>query len=476
MSYDVIIIGGGVVGCAVARELSRSRAEVLLIDKECEVGFGTSKANSGIIHAGHHADPATVKGRLEWRGNQAWDDLAEDLGFGFERIGELTVAFDDDDLRTLSELEEQGRAKGVTGLERWDAERVRREEPALSHDIVGALHAPSAGVVNPYEACFSLAENAVQNGVQLALDQAVLGIDVRDDGFEVRTERGTYEGRYLVNAAGLFADEIARMVGIDDLEIRARTGEEYLLDKRLRGYVTRLIFPSPTPTSKGVLVIPTYDGTLMVGPTAHWSEKDDLATSAEGASEVFEKVRRLAPGISERDCIAEFAGLRAVASGEDFVLGASAVPGFIQAAGIQSPGLTAAPALAEEIVAELVAQGLTLEPDPDFDPRIPVPTRFAEADPERQAQLAERDPRFARMVCRCEWVTEGEVVEAIERGARTLDGLKFRTRAGMGRCQGGFCTWRCMELLEEVAGLPIEDVTKRGGDSWVVLPREGGAS
>jgi len=476
MSYDVIIIGGGVVGCAVARELSRSRADVLLIDKECEVGFGTSKANSGIIHAGHHSDPATLKGSLEWRGNQAWDAMADELGFGFERIGELTVAFDDDDLRTLDELEAQGRAKGVTGLERWDAERIRREEPALSHDIIAALHAPTAGVVNPYEACFSLAENAVANGVELAMDQAVLGIDVREDGFEVRTELGTYQGRYVVNAAGLFADEIARMVGIDDLEIRARKGEEYLLDKRLRGYVTRLIFPSPTPTSKGVLVIPTYDGTLMVGPTAHWSEKDDLSTSAEGAAEVFEKVRRVAPGISERDCIAEFAGLRAVAGSEDFVVGASAVPGFIQAAGIQSPGLTAAPALAEEIVAELVAQGLALEPDPDFDPRIPVPTRFAEADPERQAALAERDPRFARMVCRCEWVTEGEIVEAIERGARTLDGIKFRTRAGMGRCQGGFCTWRCMELLEEVAGVPIEDVTKRGGDSWVVLPRQGGAS
>ena len=476
MSYDVIIIGGGVVGCAVARELSRSRAEVLLIDKECEVGFGTSKANSGIIHAGHHSDPATVKGRLEWRGNQAWDDLADDLGFGFDRIGELTVAFDEDDLRTLDELEQQGRAKGVTGLRRWDAERVRREEPALSHDIIGALHAPSAGVVNPYEACFSLAENAVQNGVRLVLGQAVLGIERRDDGFDVRTERSTYACRYVVNAAGLFADEIAKMVGIDDLEIRARKGEEYLLDKRLRGYVTRLIFPSPTPTSKGVLVIPTYDGTLMVGPTSHWSEKDDLSTSAEGAAEVFEKVRRLAPGISERDCIAEFAGLRAVATGEDFILGASAVPGFIQAAGIQSPGLTAAPALAEEVVAELVAQGLTLALDPDFEPRIPAPTRFAEADPERQVQLAQRDPRFARMVCRCEWVTEGEIVEAIERGARTLDGLKFRTRAGMGRCQGGFCSWGCMELLEELADVPIEDVTKRGGDSWVVLPREGGVA
>lgn len=472
MPHDVIIIGAGVVGCAVARELSRYRTDVLLIDKECEVGFGTSKANSGIIHAGHHSDPATLKGRLEWPGNQAWDALADELGFGFERIGELTVAFDEDDLRTLDALERQGREKGVTGLERWDAERVRREEPALSHDIVAALHAPTAGVVNPYEACFSLAENAVQNGVQLARDQAVVGIDRVEEGFRVRTERGTYDGRYLVNAAGLFADRIADMVGIDDIEIRARKGEEYLLDKRLKGTVTRLIFPSPTPTSKGVLVIPTYDGTLMVGPTAHWSEKDDLSTSAEGAAEVFAKVQRVAPGISERDCIAEFAGLRAVADGEDFIVGASAVPGFVQAAGIQSPGLTAAPVLAEMLIAELAGQGLVLEPDPDFDPRVPEPVRFAEATPERQAELAADDPRYAHMACRCEWVTDGEIVDAIQRGARTLDGIKFRTRAGMGRCQGGFCTWRCLELLQREAGVEVRDATKRGGRSWLVLPRE----
>ncbi len=472
MRYDVIIVGAGVVGCAVARELSRYRLDVLLMDKECEAGFGTSKANSGIIHAGHHGDPATLKGRLEWEGNQAWDRLADELGFGFERIGELTVAFDDDDRRTLSELEAQGRDKGVTGLERWDAERVRREEPALSEEIVEALFAPTAGVVNPYEACFTLAENAHANGVVTSFEDPVISIDRIDDGFRVHGRNGTVDGRFVVNAAGLFADEIAAMVGLDGPTIRARKGEEYLLDKRLQGYVKRLIFPSPTPTSKGVLIIPTYDGTLMVGPTAHWALKDDLTTTAEGAAEVFEKVRRLAPGISERDCIAEFAGLRAVAEGEDFVVGATAVPGFVQAAGIQSPGLTAAPALAEMVVRALKDEGLALQADPEFDPRLAPPVRFATASAEEQAALVASDPGYGRIVCRCEIVTEGEVVDAIERGARTLDGLKFRTRAGMGRCQGGFCTWRCMELLSSEADMPVPAVTKRGGGSWVVLPRE----
>ena len=471
MHYDVTIIGGGVIGCAIARQLSRSRARVLLADKESDVGFGTSKANSGIIHAGHHSDPATLKGRLEWPGNQAWDDLARDLGFSFERIGELMVAFDEDQLETLYELKRQGEAKGVTGLEMWSPQRVHRAEPNLSEDLIGALHAPTAGVVNPYEACFALAQNAVANGVELALDSPVEAVEATGDGFRVVAPGGAWTSRFVVNAAGLFADEVARMVGADGVSLRARKGEEYLLDKRLRGFVTRLIFPCPTPTSKGVLIIPTYDGTLMVGPTAHWSEKDDLATTAEGAAEVFETVRRLAPGISERDCIAEFAGLRAVAANEDFVIGASSVPGFVNAAGVQSPGLTAAPAIAEMVIRILEEQGLVLEPDPDFEPRVEAPVRFAALPPERQAELAARQPSYARICCRCEMVTEGEIVDAIERGARTLDGLKFRTRAGMGRCQGGFCTLRCMDLVAERRGIALTDVTKRGPGTWIACGR-----
>jgi glycerol-3-phosphate dehydrogenase len=305
----------------------------------------------------------------------------------------------------------------------------------------------------------------------MAYDSPVTGVEVRDDGLRVVTDDAAYEARFVVNAAGLFADEVARMAGADGFELRARKGEEYLLDKRLRGYVTRLIFPMPTATSKGILIIPTYDGTLMVGPTAHWTDKHDLTTTAEGAEEVFSKVREIAPGISERDCIAEFAGLRAVAESEDFVIGATSVPGFVNAAGIQSPGLTAAPAIAERVLGLLAEQGFDAEADPTFDPIVPPPIRFASLSPERQAEVAEEDPLYARIACRCEIVTEGEVRDAVARGARTLDGIKFRTRAGMGRCQGGFCQLRCMDILSEQRGIPLTAVTKRGPGTWVALPR-----
>jgi glycerol-3-phosphate dehydrogenase len=477
MRYDVAVIGGGVIGCAVARELSRYRLRAVVIDRECEVGLGTSKANSGIIHAGHHGAEGTRKGELEWRGNQMWGDLARDLHFGFRRIGDLTCAFDDDQRATLRRIMEQGKRRGVPGLELWGPERLRREEPHLSHEIVEALYAPTAAVVNPYEACFALAESAVANGVELLLEHDVLDVRRLHAGFEIDARPAaasspvTIKARFVVDAAGLHADAVADMVDAGGFTIRARKGEEYLLDKRLVGYVKRIVFPCPTPTSKGILLIPTYDGTLMVGPTASWAEKDDLTTTAEGSAEVFAGARKLAPGISEADCIAEFAGLRAVSDTEEFVLGPSRVAGFVLAAGMQSPGLTAAPAVAIVVLEALRDDGLELVAKDDFVPGVPEPVRFAAMAYPEQRSLAARDPAYARLVCRCELITEGEVRDSIERGARTLDGIKFRTRAGMGRCQGGFCAWGCMELLERELGIAKTDVTKRGGASWVACER-----
>ena len=476
MRYDVAIVGAGVIGCAIARELSRYHLDVALIERDVEVGLGTSKANSGIIHGGHRAHDGTLKAATEWRGNQLWGDLANELPFGFERVGDLTIAFDEADLTVLRETLEQGLRRGVTGLELWDAERLQREEPNLSRDAIAALHAPSAGVVNPYEACFALAESAVRNGVDLKLEHAVVGIDRAADGFVVRTDRGDLHARFVVNAAGLFGDAVARMAGASAPSLRARKGEEYLLDKRLAGYVKRVVFPTPNAESKGILLIPTYDGTLMVGPTAHWTADDgadttDLDTTAVGAAEVFAGARRLAPGIAEADCIAEFAGLRAVADGEDFVIGATEVPGFVNVIGIQSPGLTAAPAIAEDVVGLLAAQGMALEPNPDFVPALEPPVRCADLDFDELARVARGDPRFGRIACRCELVTEGEVLAAIDRGARTMDGVKFRTRAGMGRCQGGFCAWRVMSLIAAATDVPITAVTKKGAGSWIARER-----
>jgi len=475
--YDVAIIGGGVVGCAIARELSRYLLDTVLIESEVEVGFGTSKTNSGIIHPGHHDSPERLKGSLAVRGNELFDELSEELGFAFRRIGELVVAQSEEELPVLDELLRQGQEKGVPGLEIWDRERLRREEPNLSPHLVAALYAPTAGVINPYEFAFALIENAEANGVELRVDSPVEGIDVHEGSLTVHTPHGSVDSRFVINCAGVFADRIAAMVGLDDFTIHPRKGEEYLLDKRLKGVVRHLIFPLPTPTSKGILIIPTYDGTLMVGPTAvDTDDRYDVATTYQGSERVFSSVRRICPSIDERATIAEFAGLRAVSSTGDFIIGPTAVHGFINVAGIQSPGLTASPAIARHVLEILVAEGLQLEAREDFDPRLPSPPRFAEQSVERRREMAAVDGRFGKVVCRCELVVEGEIDLAIDHGARTLDGIKFRTRAGMGRCQSGFCTPRIMEMLAERLGIPLHAVTKRGGDSWILIPMTGEAA
>ena len=476
MLYDVAIVGGGVIGCAIARALSRFHLRIILVEKECEIGFGTSKSNSGIIHAGHHASPGTLKGELEWAGNQMWDALHDELDFGFARNGELMLAMAPDQMATLEHYRRQGAGRGVTGLEIWDGERVRREEPALSATVVAGLHAPTAGVVNPYEVCFSLIDNARANGVEILVDSPVAAIACDGDGvFTLSTRQRPVHARFVVNAAGVFADEVARMAGAGGFRIRPRRGEEYLLDKRLKGMVRHIIFPCPTPQSKGILVIPTYDGTLMVGPTAAFIEdKDERTTSAAGSDEIFAAVRRFVPGISERDCIAEFAGLRAVTDDEDFIIGPSAQKGFINCAGIQSPGLTASPAIAERIVAILRDEGLEMTPNPTYQPHIVRRVLFASLDLEDQVRLAAEDLRYGRIGCRCEQISEREIIDAIHAGARTLDGIKFRTRAGMGRCQGGFCSWRSMQLLSSELGIPMTAITKRGGNSWIVCDRDEG--
>ena len=467
--YDVAIIGGGVIGCSIARDLSRYQIRTALVEKCAEVAFGTTKTNSGIIHAGHHSSANTLKGKLVVRGNRLFDMLHQDLNFGFRRIGELVVAQDPDDLPVLKMLKEQGDEKGVPGLEIWSQERLRREEPNLSHTLRGALHAPSAGVINPYEFAFALIENAMDNGVELKTDSPVESIANKGDRFILQTPKDKITTRFVINCAGVFADRIAQMVQLNDFTIHPRKGEEYMLDKRLKGLVRRLIFPVPQKNSKGILIIPTFDGTLMVGPTAQDSDdRDDVSTTYEGSKQVFGFVRKICPSITERDTIAEFAGLRAVSNTNDFIIGPTKVKGFINVAGIQSPGLTSSPAIAEYVCEIIENEGLNLVEKDNFNPIVPGPSRFASLSVEKQQALIQKDRRFGKIICRCELVTEAEIHNAIDHGARTLDGIKFRSRAGMGRCQGSFCSIRCMNILANRLDEPFDSITKRGGNSWIV--------
>jgi len=469
--FDVIIIGAGVTGAALARELSRYRLDVALLDKEADVSFGTSKANSGIIHAGFHSTPGTLKSRLEIAGNRMFNRLSEELEFPFERRGELMVAFTEEEMRILHSFFVQGCENNVPYMELLGRERTLEMEPHLNPDIMGSLHAPTAGIIGPYEYCFALVENAVLNGVQLMLSSKVLKISRRRDHLEVRTENGSaLTGRFVINAAGVYSDDMAALLGLKDFRIIPRKGEEYLLDKRVGDLVKRVIFPVPTPISKGMLVIPTVDGPVMVGPTAaDIDTKDDLSTTREGLRTVFSHAQKMVPDIRQSDIITSFAGIRPVAEGNDFIIGTTKVKGFINAAGIQSPGLTASPAIAEMICDILLREGLDLDVRPDFDPKRKAITRvrnfIEKRDFNKLDATIKADKEYSKLVCRCENVTEAEILASIKRGHTTLDAIKFETRAGSGRCQAGFCTSRILKIIERETGIPIEKISKKGPGS-----------
>ena len=468
--FDVIVIGAGVTGAAIARELSRFKLKTAIVEKEVDVSFGTSKANSGIIHAGLHSPSTTVKGKLELAGNRMFDRLKEELDFPFERRGEFMVAFTEEEIRILQTFYLRGKDNDVPYLELVGRDRVLDMEPNLNPDILGALHAPNAGIICPYEYCYSLVENAMQNGVELFTGSRVIwvGKKTRRDRIEVATENGlTLTGKFVINAAGLFSDEIAALVGITDFKIHPRKGEEYLLDKRVGSLVKRVIFPVPAKNSKGMLVIPTVDGPVMVGPTAVDTEdKKDVSTTRDGLKTVFAHAQKMVPSIRSTDVITAFAGIRPAATGEDFIIGTTSVQGFINVAGIQSPGLTASPAIAEMVRDMLLKEGLRMEADPSFDPRRKSVKRVRELIDSRNyakfGKIVESNKDYAKLVCRCENVTEAEVIAAVRKGHVTLDAIKFTTRAGCGRCQSGFCTSRIMDIIHRETGMPPEQISKKG--------------
>lgn len=466
LDAEVLIIGGGVVGTALARELSRYELRVLLLEREADFSFGTSKANSGIVHTGLHDRPGSLRAYFCVEGNRLYPALAEELDVLYRNNGALVVAQDEAELPRLAELAAQGRENGVPGLALFGPEELLRLEPNLSPSLAGGLLAPTGGIVVPFDMVYALAENAMANGVRVLLGTSVERIEAEGGSFLVGTGKGVFRAGLVINAAGLDAARVAGLIGDESFAIRPRRGEEYLLDRACEGLVRRTIFPLPTARSKGILVIPTVDGNIMLGPNAR--ETDDAAdtrTTAGGWEEISGVVRRLVPSLSRAVPITAFAGVRAASDRDDYIIGpAAGVPGFFHAAGIDSPGLTAFPAIARHLVELLREAGLRLRPKRDWNPRRRL-VRLRLLDREAQAALVAQDPAYARIVCRCELVSEGEIRDAIRRGAATLDGVKLRTRCGMGRCQGGFCTPRIIRLLREELGLAPAEVTKRGADS-----------
>ena len=468
---DVLIIGGGVIGCLVGRELARSQLDLLLMDQASDLADGTTKANSAIVHAGYDALPGTRKAALNVAGNRMFDQLCAELDVPFRRVGSLVLAFTETERPMLAELEARGRRNGVPGLERLDGEAVRRLEPRLA-PVAEALAAPTGAIVGPWELALAAAENAMENGLDVRLDHEVTAIARIPGGFRVIAGGEAFEARTVVNCAGLFADRIHDLVAEPAFRIQYGRGEYFVLDRSEGDFVRQVIFQCPTDAGKGVLIAPTVHGNLLVGPnTSGVADPGQLGTTLDGLDQVRRAALKTAPGLPLHRAITTFAGLRATPDGHDFVIGpAAGVPGFFDAAGIDSPGLSSAPAIAVQ-VAELVREYLgPVAARADFHPlRRPV-VRFAGLDREGQAALFRRDPRYGRVVCRCERVTEGEIVDAIHRraGATTLDGVKRRVRPGMGRCQGGFCGPRVVEILARELGVPASAVRKDGPGSYLL--------
>lgn len=472
MVYDFAVIGAGVSGAWTAFALSAFRNSVCLLEQGGDVCSGASRANSAVVHAGYDPKPGTLLAKLNVRGNEIIRNVAQKMDIPFKQIGSYVLAFSEEDMDTLRALKERGDANGVPDLKLLTAEDVRNAEPNVSEDVRGALLAETAGIVSPFELCLAAAELAVENGAELFRSFRVT--EIRKTG-KIRTvvaEDGRQiEARTVINAAGCEADRIAAMVSDTSFSIHPRRGEYCLLDSGKGALVNRVLFQTPSKFGKGILALPTVDGNLLVGPTAE--DVDDetrTETTSEGMAKAFRGAQRSVPCISPRDTITAFSGMRPMSSTGDFILRFSdADPQMFHIAGIESPGLTSAPAIAEYAVQQFLAQGLLAERKTDFIENRTVFRLHRLTDEERDAAIRE-NPLYGRIICRCETISEGEIVDAICRpaGARDVDGVKRRVRAGMGRCQGGFCGPRVLEIMARELDIAPNRVTKCGGESCFV--------
>lgn len=458
--YDVIIIGAGIVGTTIARELSKSKAKVLILEKAIDVSMGATKANSAIVHGGFAEKHESLKGRLCYKGRVQFKRLDEELNFGFKETGSLVITMEDDK-EPLEKLMANGIKNGLDDLEIIGPDRIRELEPELTHDVKWALYCKGAGICSPYEMAIAMAENAIKNGVTLKLEHQVTAIEKDGDVFKVSTAEEEFRGKYVVNAAGVYADEISKMVGVNNFEILPRSGEYILFTRGTGDPINTVIFQLPTKYGKGVLVASTYYGNLLIGPDASdEGGKDDTSTHIERVAKIYQQTKALYGKINSKQFIRSFTGIRARSSTDDFIIEETEVKGFINVAGIQSPGLTSSPAIAEMVIGILKDAGLEWEDNNDFDPyRKPIVTKkplqpLKDIKEFIELPLGSKD----RIVCRCEQVREDEIVDALHRGIRvkTVDGVKRRTRAGMGWCQGEFCKPRVIEIMEREYGEKID--------------------
>lgn len=470
--YDVIIIGGGVTGSASARELSRYQAKICLLEKEADVCCGTSKANSAIVHAGFDAASGTLMAKLNVQGAEMMEIMSKELDFPYKRIGALVVCKTEEDMPNLQRLYDRGLANGVKELRIILKDELKEMEPNIAEDVFAALYAPTSAIICPFSMNIAYAENANTNGVEFKFNTEVLDIKKVDDYFEIYTNNGVYETKYVVNSAGVYADKFHNMVSKKKIHITPRRGEYCLLDKMAGKHVHKTIFSLPGKMGKGILVTPTIHGNLLLGPTSNdIDDKQGINTTAEGLSTILVKAELNVKNIPTRQIITSFAGLRAHEDGHEFIIGeVEDCKGFIDCAGIESPGLSSAPAIGL-MIANILKEKMELVEKDNF-----VATRKGVLNPEQlpieeRKQLIKEQPAYGNIVCRCEMITEGEIIDAIRRplGAKTLDGVKRRTRVGMGRCQSGFCAPRTMEILARELGVDMSEITKSGKGSEIIV-------
>ncbi len=480
MLYDVLIIGAGITGAMTARALAKYNVSVCVAEAADDVAMGATKANSAIVHAGFDAECGTLKAKLNVQGCAMMPETAEELDVPYKNCGSLVCAYSEDEIRHLEKLKARGDQNGVPGLEIIDGTRLHEMEPLVSPDAVAALWAPTAGIICPYELCIAACENACINGVAFHLNYRVTAIEKKDGVFSVSNGHKTIQARYLVNAAGVHSDEIAKLAGDDvDFSILPRRGEYMLLDRSEGRTANTVLFSCPSANGKGILVSPTVDGNLILGPTADVIEdRDDTATTAEGLAAVMRGARHLVPSVNTRAVITQFSGVRPTPVGadgditkSDFCIGVSKkVEGLLHLAGIESPGLASSPAVGAYAAELLQSMGLVLTEKGEYQKGRPEKIRFRELNAAQRAAVIAKNPLYGKVICRCETVTEGEIVDAIHRplGARDLDMVKRRTRAGMGRCGAGFCSPRTVEILARELGISMADITKCGGNSVIL--------